>query len=290
MKSELSIRDTTLSFYRGKIPHSLEREGNPHFENYLLLKRLLGKLGFYVEYDKRVAKDWPRIKKDFMVGRYGDLKFKMSYAPNCFKITFYQDINFENPNGGYYDFDKRKKMPYLIGLQFDLILGKIFEFFNNAGWRIELKDNQYKGEAYIIASYIDSFHHPQDKWFSLEEIDGETNEGTYGCDRDGKKMYNGEMKYFRGYDGYLRRGKVYRDINGNWFFLEADKTVSLHWHNCYFDLSADEPRGRKKKEKIPEGYLMRKMYLHSCSTKELERELRRRRKNEKVYLDAGDKG
>lgn len=82
------------------------------------LFEMMEKRGWEVKTDQRILKEYPILANDHFEGRKGDLKFKASKYPAGFKIEFYQDINFKNSNGGYYDFNKFEKMPYLIKLRF----------------------------------------------------------------------------------------------------------------------------------------------------------------------------
>ena len=78
--------------------------------------------GFDVHHDESVSKI---IRRNYIEGIRRDLKFKAQRFPAGFEIVFYQDIVHENPHGGFYDFDKRQKMPYLIGLQYEKYMNLI---------------------------------------------------------------------------------------------------------------------------------------------------------------------
>ena len=116
---KVTIYDTKFCIDRGDLPHSFQREGNPHWENFKALMRFLGSIGFYVSEDKEMKKKFPSLSETNRVGGFDDLRFKAQYAPNIFKIEFYQDVFHENPHGGFYDFDKYGKMPYLIQKRYD---------------------------------------------------------------------------------------------------------------------------------------------------------------------------
>ena len=78
--------------------------------------------GFDVHHDESVSKI---IRRNYIEGIRRDLKFKAQRFPAGFEIVFYQDVVHENPHGGFYDFDKRRKMPYLIGLQYEKYMNLI---------------------------------------------------------------------------------------------------------------------------------------------------------------------
>ena len=277
---KVTIYDTKFCIGRGELPHSFKREGNPHWENFKDLMRFLGSIGFYVSEDKEMKKKYPSLNETRRAGGFDDLRFKAEYAPNRFEIEFYQDVFHENPHGGFYDFDKYEKMPYLIQKRYDWTLEKLLEYFEKCGYSIEFPENTCKGDAFIIRDFIRSRHHPQENWFSLKAVDGQTAEHEMnGTDRDGKILRNGETKYFRDRSGYLLRGKVYHNINNMWWVLLADGQVRNVACFDLFDLKETDFRGRWKEHRPPQEYVERKKQLALCSVKELERELKRRDKN-----------
>lgn len=274
------IWDTKISIDRGHHPHSWEKEGNPHWENFQDMLKFLGSIGFYVGEDKEIKKRYPILNEDHKAGGFGNLRFKAEYSMNTFHITFYQDIKHENIHGGYYDFDKYEKMPYLIQKRYDWTAEKLLAYFQNRGYQIEFARNTCKGEAFIINDYIKSWHHPQKQWFLLSEIEGmpdANGQGENGMDRDRKQIKNGDVKYARDWSGYLMRGRVFHNANNMWWMLLPDGTVRNIACFALFDLQETDRRGRKKYPRIPQDYAERKKQLSLCSTKELERELKRRK-------------
>lgn len=279
---KVTIYDTRFFINRGELPHSCKREGDPHWENFKDLMLFLGSIGFYVSEDKEIKKNFPSLNETHRAGGFDDLRFKAQYAPIRFEIEFYQDVFHVNSHGGFYDFDKYKKMPYLIQKRYDWTLEKLLEYFEKCGYSIEFPENTCKGDAFIIRDYIRSRHHPQENWFSLKAVDGQTAEHEMnGTDRDGNILRNGETKYFRDRSGYLLRGKAYHNINNMWWVLLADGQVKNVACFDLFDLKETDFRGRWKEHRPPQKYVERKKQLSLCSVKELERELKRRRRKKK---------
>ena len=279
---KVTIYDTRFFINRGELPLSCKREGNPHWENFKDLMLFLGSIGFYVSEDKEIKKNFPSLNETHRAGEFDDLRFKAQYAPIRFEIEFYQDVFHVNSHGGFCDFDKYKKMPYLIQKRYDWTLEKLLEYFEKCGYSIEFPKNTCKGDAFIIRDYIRSWHHPQENWFSLKAVDGQTAEHEMnGTDRDGKIVRNGETKYFRDRSGYLLRGKAYHNINNMWWVLLADGQVKNVACFDLFDLKETDFRGRWKEHRPPQKYVERKKQLSLCSVKELERELKRRRRKKK---------
>lgn len=255
---------------------------NANFLHYGYLWQILNVLkdeGFEMESDKTVSRI---IRKDYIVGRRKDLQFRAHKFPNGFEIIFFQDIIHENPNGGFYDFHKRSKMPYLIGLQYEKYMKKCVEKLKTL---VEVKDNSRiktkMAEDYIKASYVESCHYPQtDMNFDLHALDGLVHEGMYGLDRDKKEIHNGDIKYFRNkWDGYVYRGRVYYDLNMNWFVILNKTEVDVV--SCW-ELFDPGPEDNLHRKKDPEHSTAAKEYrnhmnkLAQESTKDLIIELKRR--------------
>ncbi|WP_147238635.1 hypothetical protein [Blautia obeum] len=235
--------------------------------------------GFDVHHDESVSKI---IRRNHIEGIRRDLKFKAQRFPAGFEIVFYQDVVHENPHGGFYDFDKRRKMPYLIGLQYEKYMNLIVKKIKSL---VEVEDKSSiktkTAEEWVKARYVESCHYPQtDMNFDLHALDGQGHEGRYGLDRDGKEIHNGDIKYFRyWYDGRVYRGRVYYDLNMNWIVIlnKKDTRVISCWE--LFDLAPEDNLHRVKDPTRSKGY---KKYiahlekLESEKTKDLVIELKRR--------------
>lgn len=258
---------------------------NEHWDFFLKLMNFMGSIGFYVGKDKEIVKKYPSIADTRRVGRYSDLQFKASWSPNMIEIEFYQDVNYVNVHGGYYDFGKKEKMPYLIRKQYELTERKLIRFLAENGYEVTNALNLGIGPDFIVNDYIKSWHHPQNEKFDLSSVDGETCEYSYNAtDRDKKIIHNGEVKYFRGRNGYLNRGKAYHNINNMWWVLLPGGEVRNVASFELFDLSDEDVRGRSKIPNVPAAYKEKRRQLELCSTKELENELKRRKAAKKVAV------
>lgn len=272
-----SLRDTTVSFRQDEEQKGI-RDNYSHYHLFAETMSFLGSIGFYVSEDKNIKKNYPILNKDHRQGRYADLEFKAQRYPAGFEITFYQNVVFENSHGGEYDFDKRKKMPYLLEKQFALTVKKLSTFFLSKGIECSSDPEYTSAIDKIKHNYVFSWHHPQkDMNFSLSDLDGTTCEDYNHKDRDHKTVTNGEIKYFRDYNGYLMRGKVYHNINNMWWVITNERELRNIGSFELFDLSPGVVRGRMKPHKPPKEYTARRKHIEETSTKELLRELRRRK-------------
>lgn len=277
-KDSYRIHDTAIRYINETERSASGGWRNHKFKHYGTFHRVLNMLrdeGFEIEPDKDVDK---LIRADYYYGRRNNLEIKCHKFPNGFEIVFFQNASFENPHGGYYDFEKFHKMPYLIRLEYIKYMNRIVYLLN---YIEDLKDESYYNyklaEDQIKACYVREWHHEQtDMNFKLSDLDGQTEGPGNNLDRDKKTIYNGDVKYWRHWDGQIWRGKVYHNINNMWWVI-----VNKHeYHNvaCFelFNLMPDDYLGRKKRPKIPESYQKRREAISGTSTKELINELKRR--------------
>lgn len=232
--------------------------------------------GFNVQRDPDVDKI---IRKDYYIGKFHDLEFEAKKYPNGFEIGFFQNVVYENPNGGRYDFDKLSKMPYMIRLQYTKFKNKILRLLKSLVPDI-MDDSSLSpklAEEWIKCRYVESCHHEQKNTdFDLRSLDGQTQEPYNGLDRDKKTIHNGEIKYFRGRDGYLYRGRVYHDLNNMWWVITDKYTARRAAAFELFDLAPGDKRGRLAPLRIPSEYTERKQAISQSTAKELVSELRKR--------------
>ncbi len=281
MKTESNtywIHDTTISFlnntenapdrYFGKYKYR-------HYGYFYQLINMLAAEGFNVCMNPDVDKI---IRSDHWIGKRGDLEFYAEKYPGGFKIGFFQNVVHENSHGGKYDFDKFRKMPYMIQLQYKKYMNQLIRLLKGITDVKDITSRSPKlAEEWIKCRYVESCHHEQkDTDFDLRILDGQTQPPYNGMDRDKKTIRNGDIKYFRGRDGYLYRGRVYHDLNNMWWVIMGKYTVRKAAAFELFDLGPDDKRGRLARVRIPPEYLEKKKTIEQSTTKELAAELRRR--------------
>lgn len=238
--------------------------------------------GFDVQKDPEVDKI---IRHDYYIGKFRDLEFAAKKYQNGFEIEFFQNVNFENPNGGRYDYDRFSKMPRMIQLYFVKFKNKIVNLLKSLV--PDICDNSTLSpklaEEWIKCRYVESCHHEQENTdFDLRILDGQTQPPYNGLDRDKKTIRNGEIKYFRGRDGYLYRGRAYHDLNNMWWVIVNKYSVKRVAAFELFDLAPGDKRGRVAPLRIPPEYVARKQAISQSATKELVAELRQRGFNVKI--------
>ena len=278
-KNSYRIYDTTI-YYRNntvEAPNGLDswRFKYPHFGTLHRIFNMLRAEGFSIENDAEVAKC---IRRDYYIGRRGDLELHAHRYPAGFEIMFFQNVVIENKSGGRYDFDKFQKMPYMIRLRFMKYRDKIIALLKSVeDLKDESKADPRLAEEWIKARYVEEWHHEQkDMNFLLSDLDGQTQESYNGRDRDEKTLHNGDVKYFRHWDGRLYRGRVYHNINNMWWVILDRFTVRNVASFELFDLTPEDNRRRQAKPRIPEAYQKRRQAIEDTKTRELVNELRRR--------------
>lgn len=264
-----------------------------HYELFHRTMNFLTSIGFTVTKDPRIERDYKILSKDHRYGRKGNLEFKAERYPSGFKIEFYQNVVHKNPHGGEYDFDKYEKMPYLIKKQLLLVCNKLREFFIGLGYAEKTEIEAHTAVEKVKKDFVESFHHqPKDMNFDLFSYDGLTSTmppSSYAYefhDRDGKVLRNGEVKYFRDYNGYLCRGKIYHRLNNMFWIILNQRETAIRADFELFDLHDSDSRGRVFKERPPKEYTEKVEFLDGLTTKELERELKKRRITKKRRREA----
>lgn len=182
-------------------------------------------VGYKVGRDRRIEEEYSCLSKDHWQGVKGQLEFKAERYPRGFSIKFYQNVNFKNRNGGEYDFDKFRMAPYLIRLQWIVDSKKIAEFIESILLEVKCHTEiEYKkSEDKIKQHYYKDWHKEQkDMNYELSDLDGQTEDEYNSKDRDGEILYNGDIKYYRDYNGRLARGKIYHNINNMWWVILND--------------------------------------------------------------------
>lgn len=251
--------------------------------HYPLLHKVLNFMkdrGFDVDRDPEIVQHYKCLSKDHWYGRKGDLEFKAERYPAGWKIEFFQNVVFENRAGGYYDFDKYEKMPYMIKLVVRNEARHISEFLEGLGCIVD-SEKQYKlATDKIKFSYVNSCHYEQKSMeeFELSDLDGQTDKYSYNHqDRDKKAIHNGELKYFRHWDGRLSRGIVYHNLNNMWWVITNKYELRNVVDFELFDPTEQDFKVRRlKKDVKPKAYLLKKEKLKEASSCELINELKRR--------------
>lgn len=196
--------------------------------------KLLKERGFEIQTDQEILKKYPILSDTHWEGFKGQLLFKAHIYPAGFQLEFYQEVVTENRHGGYYDFDKFKKMPYLIRCEFIIIRKHISHLLELEGYANKTEPTFKYAFDDVMYRIKSCRHYEEGK--ELPEFEFPSYNSK---DRDGKQIYNGQVKYFRDRKGRLKRGTVYHNINNMWWVIlnKHDFTNVASFH--LFDLTED---------------------------------------------------
>lgn len=155
--------------------------------------------------------------------------------PTGWKYEFYEDVVRDNPNGGRYDFNKIKNMPYLRRLAFQAIRSKICACLAGLGFSTRARADDLAGYARILKDREESGHWRPGKDLAVGQPDYNMN------DADRVRMKDGDVRYFWSHNGRLERGTVHYRLGSNWWVLHSsgELTSETSWRLFSYDPGRD---------------------------------------------------
>jgi len=196
------------------------------------LCRLLRRNGFVVGPDPRIEKNYKSLTKSHRAGNHSDLKFKAEFFPVGTRFEFYQSLVIENQNGGEYDFDKLKKMPYLVWLRFHWTINLMSEFLQSQGFVRQQRFSDWHADplrAFNVGWESHNFPRDDTGWVQDEYL---RKCGWHRDDDDGVTIHSGQDRFIR-INGRYVRVRAYGGINSMWHCLapgihRQEHATSLH--------------------------------------------------------------
>jgi hypothetical protein len=201
---------------------------------------LLKTRGFTIQTDQRILREYPTLADTHWEGSKGNLLFKAKIYPAGFELKFYQEVVTENPHGGYYDFDKFEKMPYIIRCEYILTRKYICELLESEGYINESKPTFKLALDDVMYRIKSCWHYKEGKELPEYNLPSYNSE-----DKDGKQLRNGQIKYFRDRKGRLMRGTIYHNINNMWWVVISKFSFTNVASFDFFDLDTEENSQRK---------------------------------------------
>lgn len=229
-----------------------------HHHLYCVALHTMREKGAKVGKDPHTEKQFPMLSCYHGYGNWHGLEFKSEIHMGNFTLEFFQNITpSENRNGGYYDFNKYKKFPYLTRIRLKVAINSLIAALKPlCDATVTFTDFPEKAKERVLMDYQRSCHKRKnisslaDAQSTLCDYDLSQNNN----DRDKKKIKCGELKYFYGYDGYLHRGIVYHNLNNMWWVIENDIDLSNRASYELFDRTNEPIRKvlstEKKLEKL----------------------------------------
>lgn len=237
-----------------------------------VLHGLLGHLrgrGWCVERDPETLKHHPTIAAFYWYGRKGDLELSARLCGLNPEVDLYQNLQFENPNGGRYDFDKFERMPRHLRLPCVVELAAIVRSLVAKHGYALCKGFHLTPPAMPLLLRVlracegdsrpghaaenplgafngvwgaDRFVRDETGWPALCEYD------RYGqiLDRDKRPLRNGETRYLRDRNGRLQRGVIRPAMNGMWTVVCGGSTAHASSSDLFSCERPDLERRRAK--------------------------------------------
>lgn len=197
-----------------------------------LVDHLRGR-GFDIELDQKVD---PIIREGYHRGNKGALEVTIRRCGRCVELAFFQNVVRENRNGGEYDFDKRQKMPFLLGKLYELERGKIGAMMAGLGFPLIIKPKR-KGMAWVdhrraelAAFHRNHYAQPPETYNTVSAVKGVS-------------VYDGSTVYFRSWSKRWQIGVAFHNINNMWWVLLPCGTVT---NIASFDLHLTKPDANLK--------------------------------------------
>ena len=183
------------------------------------LRYLLGCFGFTCE---DVAPG--RGLKGDCHGRMGDLEYHLRVSGRHVELTFFQNVVTVNQYGGRYDFDRLRKMPYLVRKRYEWTEMRLCKWFHLQGLpRRESRVSPWPDPLAWFNSRWDGEHERKRGTHRFERgPDGWPTERELASwkqlDADGRRITQGAERYVM-IRGRAMRCRVYGGINGMWLCL-----------------------------------------------------------------------
>lgn len=249
VNKETSIKkEGTIFFSEDTVSVSTKNpEGNRDL--FLSLMKYLKKIGFVVSNDKNIK--YKSLNNYFKHGQWKELEFDANYYPAGLDIKFYQNAypGERGPGQGKYEFDKKEKMPFLLKKRLEFTISKLVAFLKSDTFSLKEKEFSLV-DGHGRANLDDPSLTIYDKIKRIKSINysADNGSGFNFIDKNNKKIINGDIKFFYDYDGYLRKGEAYLNLNNMWWILTKDNYFNKASYEL-FDYNG-EPIKRKKHKEI----------------------------------------
>jgi hypothetical protein len=175
--------------------------------------RHLRRRAFVIRLDQRTGKHYPTLRTFHHLGAKSLLQCSLDLNGRCIELRFWQEVaNVSNPNGGRYDFDRRARMPYLIGKACDLEIAKLRAYLAAKGIDTD-RPAHLKGLALIEQERRELCD------FQRRDMYAAPLPSYNSCAASGSLLADGDAVAFREWDGRLWLGTAYHNINNMWWVL-----------------------------------------------------------------------
>lgn len=218
----------------------------------------LNRLGWSVEVPQDMIEQYSRsFAEGHRYCRKGDLQGRLDLSGRCIKFEMWQDIaNGDNPNGGRYDFDKEKRMPYILWLEMERTRRRLREYLCNvfSGYQFQdqLRDGRHpkRGPGSLTAVEWVEQHIRSSGHFNEELGHAPINMKRNAQSADGGIIAHGARVYAIGHDDRVVVGTAYYDLNSSWWVVTGKYgAICVQSSNIYLDNPGDLRRKRNERKR-----------------------------------------
>lgn len=149
----------------------------------------------------------------------GDLQGELSVSGRVIKFEMWQDVTPpENPNGGRYDFDKEKRMPYVLRLEMERARRRIRDYLCNVFSGYEFKPTRDPVVGLMgVTAEEKAAHDRRTSGHYKPELDrAEISMTINAIARDGGTIEHGARVWALDYKGRVITGTAYYSLNNRW--------------------------------------------------------------------------
>lgn len=178
----------------------------------------LHRIGWTVEPWSR-AGQYKAIGNNHRSCRKGALHAELSVSGRCIEFKMWQDVTqSENPNGGQYDFDKEKRMPYVLRLEMERTRRRIRDYLCNVfeGYTFEPPREPPMGLKGLTAEEK-AAHNRRTSGHYRPALDrAEISMPSNAVARDGGTIEHGARVWALDHKGRVITGTAYYSLNNRW--------------------------------------------------------------------------
>lgn len=218
---------------------------------FLRIAQQLRRMGWHTEVPSDMVEQYGRrFAEDRRYCRKGDLQGFLDLSGRHIEFQMWQDVaNGENPNGGRYDFDKEKRMPYLLRLEMERTRRRLRAYLCNVFSGYEFSDAKNDGRSekrgpgaltameWVEACWASSWHFKGDtRTYQISDYNRKS--------ADGKLIEHGQRVYFADRKGRMSTGIAYYNINNMWWVVSGKYEVN---NEAAFELYVENPGDLRRK-------------------------------------------
>lgn len=225
----------------------------PHYSKWSSYIKFLRNRGFKVGANEFYTKDYSCLSKYHKIAKKGEVIILLEIANDSIKAQFTHIKNLWDCKQSAWDSksDSRyTKLTYIENLRIENEVYRTKNYFSNWASIINDKNIKLPAQEYIINN-LKTNTHIHGVVTCLNDIKVDMMKDNYNYhhnsnDKNKKKIICGEVKYFYDYDGRLKCGIVWHNINNMWWVISGKDLKN----KASFDLFDFEPGLPRRKVDI----------------------------------------